>query len=76
MNHQHMCDFSKNLQQVLEINPLSPLMEDFLRRIQAIPAEREKCNIEDEDELRGVATALVERAFIRFAFAITASLNG
>ena len=75
MNHQHMCDFAKNLQQVLEINPLPPLMEGLLRRFQAIPAEREKCNIEDEGELRRVATALVERAFNRIAFAITASLN-
>ena len=71
MNHQHMCDFSKNLQQVLEINPLSPLtVEVLLHWIQAIPAEQKKRDIEAEDELREISTALVNGTFVRFAFAV------
>ena len=74
MNHQHMCDFAENLQQVLEINPLSPLtVEGGLHRIQAIPAEQKKRDIEAEDELREVATVLVDGALVRSGFAVTDS---
>ena len=73
MDHQHMCDFAKNWQQVLEINPRSPLIEGLLRRIEQLPAEEEERDIEAEDELREVATVLVDGALVRSGFAVTDS---
>ena len=57
----------------LEINPRSPLIEGLLRRIEQLPAEEEERDIEAEDELREVATVLVDGALVRSGFAVTDS---
>ena len=72
VNHKHMWDFAKK-QKVLEINPRSPLIEGLLHRIEALPAEVEERDIEAEDELREVATVLVDGALVRSGFAVTDS---
>ena len=72
VNQKHMRDFAKK-QKVLEINPRSPLIEGLLHRIEALPAEGEERDIEAEDELREVATVLVDGALVRSGFAVTDS---
>ncbi|KAI0723162.1 Hsp90 protein-domain-containing protein [Earliella scabrosa] len=72
VNHKHMWEFAKK-QKVLEINPRSPLIEGLLRRIEQLPAEEEERDIEAEDELREVATVLVDGALVRSGFAVTDS---
>ena len=72
VNHKHMWDFAKK-QKVLEINPRSPLIEGLLRRIEQLPTEEEERDIEAEDELREVATVLVDGALVRSGFAVTDS---
>ncbi|TBU32908.1 heat shock protein Hsp90 [Dichomitus squalens] len=72
VNHKHMWEFAKK-QKVLEINPRSPLIEGLLRRIEQLPAEDEERDIEAEDELREVATVLVDGALVRSGFAVTDS---
>ncbi|TFK87065.1 heat shock protein Hsp90 [Polyporus arcularius HHB13444] len=72
VNHKHMWDFAKK-QKVLEINPRSPLIEGLLHRIEQLPAEAEERDIEAEDELREVATVLVDGALVRSGFAVTDS---
>ena len=67
-----MWEFAKK-QKVLEINPRSPLIEGLLRRIEQLPAEEEERDIEAEDELREVATVLVDGALVRSGFAVTDS---
>ena len=67
-----MWEFAKK-QKVLEINPRSPLIEGLLHRIEALPAEGEERDIEAEDELREVATVLVDGALVRSGFAVTDS---
>ena len=67
-----MWEFAKK-QKVLEINPRSPLIEGLLRRIEQLPAEEEERDIEAEDELREVATVLVDGALVRPGFAVTDS---
>ena len=69
-----MWEFAKK-QKVLEINPRSPLIEGLLRRIEALPAEEEERDIEAEEELREVATVLVDGALVRSGIAVTDS-NG
>ncbi|OJT08017.1 Endoplasmin, partial [Trametes pubescens] len=73
-NHKHMMDFAKK-QKVLEINPRSPLIEGLLRRIEQLPAEdsEEERDTEAEDELKEVATVLVDGALVRSGFAVTDS---
>lgn len=71
-NHKQMWDFAKK-QKVLEINPRSPLIEGLLRRIEQLPAEEDERDIEAEDELREVATVLVDGALVRSGFAVTDS---
>lgn len=69
-----MMDFAKK-QKVLEINPRSPLIEGLLRRIEQLPAEdsEEERDTEAEDELKEVATVLVDGALVRSGFAVTDS---
>ncbi|KAI0677113.1 heat shock protein Hsp90 [Trametes maxima] len=71
-NHKHMWEFAKK-QKVLEINPRSPLIEGLLKRIEQLPAEDEERDVEAEDELREVATVLVDGALVRSGFAVTDS---
>ena len=72
VNHKHMWEFAKK-QKVLEINPRSPLIEGLLRRIERLPTEEEERDLEAEDELREVATVLVDGALVRSGFAVTDS---
>lgn len=67
-----MWEFARK-QKVLEINPRSPLIEGLLRRIERLPKEEEERDIEAEDELREVATVLVDGALVRSGFAVTDS---
>ncbi|KAJ8455307.1 hypothetical protein ONZ51_g12522 [Trametes cubensis] len=71
-NHRHMWEFAKK-QKVLEINPRSPLIEGLLKRIEQLPAEEDERDVEAEEELREVATVLVDGALVRSGFAVTDS---
>ncbi|KAI0353523.1 heat shock protein Hsp90 [Trametes cingulata] len=71
-NHKHMWEFAKR-QKVLEINPRSPLIEGLLKRIEQLPAEEEERDPEAEEELKEVATVLVDGALVRSGFAVTDS---
>ena len=67
-----MLEFAKK-QKVLEINPRSPLIEGLLKRIEQLPAEEDERDVEAEEELREVATVLVDGALVRSGFAVTDS---
>ena len=67
-----MWEFAKK-QKVLEINPRSPLIEGLLKRIERLPAEDEERDPEAEEELKEVATVLVDGALVRSGFAVTDS---
>ena len=67
-----MWEFAKK-QKVLEINPRSPLIEGLLKRIEQLPAEEDERDVEAEEELREVATVLVDGALVRSGFAVTDS---
>ncbi|KAH9918203.1 heat shock protein Hsp90 [Epithele typhae] len=71
-NHKHMWEFAKK-QKVLEINPRSPTIEGLLRRIEQLPTEEEERDLEAEEELREVASVLVDGALVRSGFAVTDS---
>ncbi|KAI0775934.1 heat shock protein Hsp90 [Trametes elegans] len=71
-NHKHMLEFAKK-QKVLEINSRSPLIEGLLKRIEQLPVEEEERDVEAEEELREVATVLVDGALVRSGFAVTDS---
>ena len=57
----------------LEINPRSPLIEGLLKRIEQLPADEEERDAEAEEELKEVATVLVDGALVRSGFAVTDS---
>ncbi|KAI0824788.1 heat shock protein Hsp90 [Trametes gibbosa] len=71
-NHKHMWEFAKK-QKVLEVNPRSPLIEGLLRRIEQLPTDEEERDPEAEEELKEVATVLVDGALVRSGFAVTDS---
>ncbi|KAI9066781.1 heat shock protein Hsp90 [Trametes sanguinea] len=71
-NHRHMWEFAKK-QKVLEINPRSPLIEGLLKRIEQLPEDEEERDPEAEEELREVATVLVDGALVRSGFSVTDS---
>ncbi|KAI9001433.1 heat shock protein Hsp90 [Trametes punicea] len=71
-NHKHMWEFAKK-QKVLEINPRSPLIEGLLKRVEQLPSEEEEPDVEAEEELKEVATVLVDGALVRSGFAVTDS---
>lgn len=62
-----MFEFAKR-QKVLELNPRSPLIEGLLRRVKQLPGEEEEHDLEAEDELREVATILINGALVRSGF--------
>ena len=64
-----MADFAKK-QKVLEINPKSPLIEGLLRRVEALPEEVEDRDVEEEAELKEVATILIDGALVRSGFEV------
>lgn len=55
---------------VLEINPRSPLIEGLLRRVEDLPAEDEEKDVEAEDELKEVASILIDGALVRSGFEV------
>ncbi|KAJ8482248.1 hypothetical protein ONZ45_g15022 [Pleurotus djamor] len=62
-------EFAKK-QKLMEINPRSPLIEGLLRRIEQLPAEEEERDLEAEDEIREVASILVDGALVRSGFEV------
>jgi heat shock protein beta len=69
-----MHEFAKK-QKLLEINPRSPLMEGLLRRVQQLPSEEEGKDLDAEDELKEVASILIDGALVRSGFDVSDS-NG
>lgn len=67
-----MHDFAKK-QKLLEINPRSPLVEGLLRRVKQLPTEEEERDLDAEDELREVASVLIDGALVRSGFAVSDS---
>ena len=63
-----MHEFAKK-QKLLEINPKSPLIEGLLRRVEALP-EGEERDLEAEEELKEVATILIDGALVRSGFEV------
>jgi heat shock protein 90kDa beta len=67
-----MFEFAKR-QKVLELNPRSPLIEGLLRRVEQLPVEDEERDFEAEDELREVASILIDGALVRSGFEVSDS---
>lgn len=64
-----MRDFGRK-QKLLEINPKSPLIDGLLRRVEQLPFEDEEPDIEAEDELKEVASILIDGALVRSGFEV------
>ncbi|KAI0268205.1 Hsp90 protein-domain-containing protein [Gloeopeniophorella convolvens] len=62
-------EFAKR-QKVLELNPRSPLIEGLLRRVEQLPGEEEERDLEAEDELKEVASILIDGALVRSGFEV------
>jgi heat shock protein 90kDa beta len=71
-NGDAMFEFAKR-QKVLELNPRSPLIEGLLRRVEQLSGEGEERDFEAEDELREVASILIDGALVRSGFEVTDS---
>jgi heat shock protein 90kDa beta len=67
-----MFEFAKR-QKVLELNPRSPLIEGLLRRVEQLPGEDEERDFEAEDELKEVASILIDGALVRSGFDVSDS---
>ncbi|KZT12574.1 heat shock protein Hsp90 [Laetiporus sulphureus 93-53] len=57
-------------QKLLEINPRSPLIQGLLRRVEQLPAEEEGRDLEEEEELKEVASVLIDGALVRSGFSV------
>ncbi|KAG6817393.1 hypothetical protein H0H87_009037 [Tephrocybe sp. NHM501043] len=55
---------------VLEINPRSPLIEGLLRRVEDLPVDEDEKDVEAEEELREVASILIDGALVRSGFEV------
>ncbi|EMD40828.1 hypothetical protein CERSUDRAFT_111414 [Gelatoporia subvermispora B] len=64
-----MHEFAKK-QKLLEINPKSPLIQGLLRRVEQLPAEDEEPDVEAENELKEVASVLIDGALVRSGFSV------
>jgi heat shock protein 90kDa beta len=64
-----MHEFAKR-QKILEINPRSPLIEGFLRRVEQLPTEEEGRDLDAEEELREIASILIDSALVRSGFEV------
>jgi heat shock protein beta len=62
-----MHEFAKK-QKILEINPRSPLIEGLLRRVEQLPTADEGADLDAEEELREVASILIDGALVRSGF--------
>jgi heat shock protein 90kDa beta len=57
-------------QKLLEINPKSPLIDGLLRRVEQLPSDEEEPDLEAEDELKEVASILIDGALVRSGFEV------
>jgi heat shock protein beta len=64
-----MFEFAKR-QKLLELNPRSPLIEGLLRRVEQLPQGDEERDLEAEDELKEVASILIDGALVRSGFEV------
>lgn len=64
-----MFEFAKR-QKVLELNPRSPLVEGLLRRVEKLEGEGGERDLEAEDELKEVASILLDGALVRSGFEV------
>ena len=64
-----MHEFAKK-QKILEINPRSPLIEGLLRRVEQLPTADEGADLDAEEELREVASILIDGALVRSGFEV------
>ncbi|KAF8165360.1 Hsp90 protein-domain-containing protein [Crassisporium funariophilum] len=55
---------------LLEINPRSPLIEGLLRRVMDLPADEDERDLEAEEELKEVASILIDGALVRSGFEV------
>jgi heat shock protein beta len=62
-----MVEFAKR-QKVLELNARSPLIEGLLRRVEQLQPEDGERDLEAEDELKEVASILLDGALVRSGF--------
>ncbi|KAF5321366.1 hypothetical protein D9619_001109 [Psilocybe cf. subviscida] len=54
----------------LEINPRSPLIEGLLRRVKALPEDEDERDPDTVDELKEVASILIDSALVRSGFEV------
>ncbi|PCH41165.1 heat shock protein Hsp90 [Wolfiporia cocos MD-104 SS10] len=64
-----MHEFAKK-QKIMEINPRSPTIQGLLRRVEQLPPEEEGQDLEAEEELREVASVLIDGALVRSGFSV------
>jgi len=64
-----MFEFAKR-QKVLELNPRSPLIEGLLRRVERLQEEDMEHDPEAEENLKEVATILIDGALVRSGFEV------
>jgi heat shock protein 90kDa beta len=57
-------------QKVLEINPRSPLIEGLLRRVERLPEDKDEIDPQVEEELKEVASILIDGALVRSGFEV------
>jgi heat shock protein beta len=62
-----MFEFARR-QKVLELNPRSPLIEGLLRRVEKLDGEDGERDVEAENNLKEVATILIDGALVRSGF--------
>jgi heat shock protein 90kDa beta len=62
-----MFEFAKR-QKVLELNSRSPLIEGLLRRVEKLDGEDGERDLEAENNLKEVATILIDGALVRSGF--------
>ncbi|KAH9844178.1 heat shock protein Hsp90 [Rhodofomes roseus] len=67
--HNPMRDFAKK-QRILEINAKSPLVQGLLRRVEQLPSEEDGHDVEVEEELKEVASVLIDGALVRSGFGV------
>jgi len=69
-NPSFQSEWAKTLK-TLEINPNSPLIEGLLRRIEQLPSgEEDEKDTDAEEELKEVASILVDSALVRSGFEV------
>ena len=68
-NNDPMFEFAKR-QKVLELNPRSPLIEGLLRRVERLQEEDVEHDPEAEENLKEVASILIDGALVRSGFEV------